>query len=76
MKPGRLVVMLAGRYAGKKAILIKANEESTKVNHKMIVLGCKIPKWFGGWYLKISKKSYQENGLKVNQKANYIKSFH
>ena len=31
LKPGRLVVMLAGRYAGKKAILIKANEETTKV---------------------------------------------
>lgn len=27
LKPGRLVVMLAGRQAGKKAVLIKANEE-------------------------------------------------
>jgi len=28
LKPGRLVVMLAGRFAGKKAVLIKANEEA------------------------------------------------
>jgi ribosomal protein L14E/L6E/L27E len=28
-------VLLAGRYAGKKAILIKANEEATKVKIKI-----------------------------------------
>jgi ribosomal protein L14E/L6E/L27E len=29
-------VLLAGRYAGKKAILIKANEEATKVIYNSI----------------------------------------
>lgn len=44
LKPGRLVVMLAGRFAGKKAILIKANEEATKVNYKnKIVKESKFP---------------------------------
>ena len=36
--------MLAGRFAGKKAILIKANEEATKVNYKnKIVKESKFP---------------------------------
>ena len=35
--------MLAGRYAGKKAILIKANEETTKVYIKTSVQDCKFP---------------------------------
>jgi ribosomal protein L14E/L6E/L27E len=31
LKPGRIVIMLAGRYAGKKAIVLKAVEEPSKV---------------------------------------------
>jgi ribosomal protein L14E/L6E/L27E len=31
MKPGRVVILLAGRHAGKKAIIVKQNDEGKKV---------------------------------------------
>ena len=30
MKPGRVVIMLAGRHAGKKAIVVKQHDEGKK----------------------------------------------
>jgi hypothetical protein len=32
MKPGRVVILLAGRHAGKKAIIVKQNDDGKKVN--------------------------------------------
>ena len=34
MKPGRVVVLLAGRRAGKKAVIIKQSDEGRKKGHK------------------------------------------
>ena len=31
LKPGRLVVLLTGRFAGKKAVIIRSTEDGTKV---------------------------------------------
>jgi ribosomal protein L14E/L6E/L27E len=31
MKPGRVVVLLAGRHAGKKAIIVRQHDEGMKV---------------------------------------------
>lgn len=31
MKPGRVVILLAGRHAGKKAIIVKQNDDGKKV---------------------------------------------
>jgi large subunit ribosomal protein L27e len=32
MKPGRVVILLAGRHAGKKAIIVKQNDDGKKVS--------------------------------------------
>jgi ribosomal protein L14E/L6E/L27E len=31
MKPGRIVILLAGRHAGKKAIIVKQQDDGKKV---------------------------------------------
>jgi ribosomal protein L14E/L6E/L27E len=31
MKKGRVVILLAGRHAGKKAVIVKQNDEGRKV---------------------------------------------
>jgi ribosomal protein L14E/L6E/L27E len=31
MKPGRIVILLAGRHAGKKAIIVKQHDDGKKV---------------------------------------------
>jgi len=31
MKPGRIVILLAGRFAGKKAIIVKQQDDGKKV---------------------------------------------
>jgi ribosomal protein L14E/L6E/L27E len=31
MKPGRVVILLAGRHAGKKAIIVRQHDEGKKV---------------------------------------------
>lgn len=33
MKPGRVVILLAGRHAGKKAIIVRQHDEGKKVSH-------------------------------------------
>ena len=33
MKQGRVVILLAGRYAGKKAVVVKQYDEGKKVIH-------------------------------------------
>ena len=30
LKPGRVVIVLSGRYAGKKGVIVKCSEEGTK----------------------------------------------
>jgi hypothetical protein len=32
MKPGRIVILLAGRHAGKKAIIVKQHDDGKKVS--------------------------------------------
>jgi hypothetical protein len=34
MKPGRVVILLAGRHAGKKAIIVKQYDEGKKVSQE------------------------------------------
>jgi ribosomal protein L14E/L6E/L27E len=33
MRKGRMVILLAGRRAGRKAIIVKQNDEGRKVSH-------------------------------------------
>jgi large subunit ribosomal protein L27e len=35
MKPGRVVILLAGRHAGKKAIIVKQNDDGKKVHRRI-----------------------------------------
>jgi len=35
MKPGRVVILLAGRHAGKKAIIVKQNDDGKKVRRRI-----------------------------------------
>jgi large subunit ribosomal protein L27e len=42
IKPGKVVLVLAGRYAGKKAIVVKTFDEGTKDRE------------FGHWYSSYS----------------------
>ena len=37
MKKGRIVILLAGRLAGKKAIIIKQNDEGKKVSRYILL---------------------------------------
>jgi ribosomal protein L14E/L6E/L27E len=32
MKPGRIVILLAGRHAGKKAIIVRQHDDGKKVS--------------------------------------------
>jgi len=48
LKPGRIVIMLAGKYAGKKAVLLRANEEPTKVKILFISIPLKEKKFGHG----------------------------
>jgi ribosomal protein L14E/L6E/L27E len=34
MKPGRIVILLAGRHAGKKAIIVKQQDDGKKVRFR------------------------------------------
>jgi ribosomal protein L14E/L6E/L27E len=33
MKPGRVVILLAGRHAGKKAIIVRQHDDGKKVSN-------------------------------------------
>ncbi|CAD8055279.1 unnamed protein product [Paramecium sonneborni] len=67
LKPGRLIVMLAGRYAGKKAILIKANEETTK--------DCKFPNGLVVGIQRYPRKVTKRMGQKQIRKRTTLKVF-
>ena len=46
MKPGRVVVLLAGRHAGKKAVIVKPQDEGVKKGRKFphcLVAGIEKP---------------------------------
>lgn len=46
-KPGKIVVILNGRYAGRKGVIVKSNYESVKDRkypHCMVVGLSKVPK--------------------------------
>jgi ribosomal protein L14E/L6E/L27E len=38
MKPGRVVILLAGRHAGKKAIIVRQHDDGKKVSAKIDLL--------------------------------------
>jgi ribosomal protein L14E/L6E/L27E len=37
MKKGRVVILLSGRHAGKKAVIVKPNDEGRKVSNRRYV---------------------------------------
>jgi len=46
LKPGKIVVLLSGRYAGRKAVVVKLSEEGTKerpYGHALVVGLEKVP---------------------------------
>lgn len=54
MKPGRVVILLAGRHAGKKAIIVRQNDEGKKVRPPPL--------------RSISKRAYRGIGQKVRSR--------
>lgn len=71
MKQGRVVILLAGRHAGKKAIIVKQYDDGKKVLPIVLIgLGQEIPTRPGCWYWEIPIESYQENERKENWKKN------
>jgi hypothetical protein len=66
MKPGRVVVLLAGRHAGKKAIIVRQHDEGMKVCFHNLIncdIGQKVPPRFGSWHWKVSFESDKKNEL-------------
>jgi len=43
MKPGRIVILLAGRHAGKKAIIVRQHDEGKKV--RLFVFQNEFNRW-------------------------------
>ena len=67
MKPGRLVVCLAGRFAGKKAVILRVNEDGSKdkkFGHALVVGLSRYPR-------KVTKRM---NQLKI-RKRTCVKAF-
>jgi len=55
MKPGRVVIVLAGRHAGKKAIIVRQHDDGKKVRpllqvKRVICIGQEIRSRFNRWY--------------------------
>lgn len=69
MKPGRVVILLAGRHAGKKAIIVKQHDDGKKVRSHLVDsgVGQEIRSRFGGRYREKSTESNQKNELKENR---------
>ena len=47
LKPGRVVIMLSGKYAGKKAVILKVNYDGTrekKFRHCIVAGMCRYPR--------------------------------
>jgi ribosomal protein L14E/L6E/L27E len=67
LKPGRLVVVTAGRFSGRKAVLLRANEEPNKerkFGHALIVGVERQPK-------RVTRRM----GVKKIQKRSQVKAF-
>ena len=70
LKPGRVVILLAGRYAGKKAVLIKANEKDGKEGKEF--------KFSTGLLLGLSRyprKVHNRMSTKTIKKRTSVKTF-
>lgn len=70
-KPGRIVVVTNGRYAGKKAIIIKSNFEQTKTKkfpHCLVLGLSKMPRRVTKKYLKKLEEKTKNLNEKVNNK--------
>ncbi len=52
MKAGRVVILLAGRHAGKKAIIVKQYDDGKKVRIKahLPCIGQEIRSCFSSWH--------------------------
>ena len=67
LKPGKVVIVLNGRYAGKKAVIVKANDEGTSerpYGHALVAGVSKYP-------LKIKKSM----GKKKQARRSRVKPF-
>ena len=70
LKPGRVVILLAGRYAGKKAVLLKANEKDGKEGKEF--------KFSTGLLLGLSRyprKVHNRMSTKTIKKRTSVKTF-
>ncbi|CAD8058701.1 unnamed protein product [Paramecium sonneborni] len=74
-KPGRLVLMLTDRYAEKKALLIKANEEKTKVKKCLIGYDYIFPKGLVVRIQRYPRKFTKRMGQKQKSKRTILKIF-
>ncbi|KAK9908680.1 hypothetical protein WJX75_001355 [Coccomyxa subellipsoidea] len=67
LKPGKVVILLTGRYAGKKAVIVKNNDDGTSgrpYGHAIVAGLAKEPR-------KVIKRS----SLKKQEKRSKLKSF-
>jgi hypothetical protein len=68
IKPGRVCIILAGRHAGKKAVVVKQFDEGKKViDDFSCVIGQEIPSCLGCWSCKGPTKNHQEDGKEENR---------
>jgi len=69
LKPGKVVILLAGRYAGRKALIVKVSEEATKEHpfgHALVAGLDRAP-------LKVTKSMGQKKILKRSRVKPFIK---
>lgn len=82
MKPGRVVIVLGGRYAGRKAVVVKSYDEGSNerpYGHALVAGIDKLikrPKKLYLWFFKISSTSGQTDGQKEGGEANPHKALH
>ncbi|KAG1672113.1 hypothetical protein FOA52_001700 [Chlamydomonas sp. UWO 241] len=71
LKPGKVVIVLAGRYAGKKAVIVKNHDEGTSsrpYGHALLVGLSKEPR-------KVVRKSSQKVQAKRSSVKTFVKTF-
>jgi large subunit ribosomal protein L27e len=72
LKPGKVVILLTGRYAGKKAVIIKNHDDGDKATgraygHALVVGLSKEPR-------KVIKRSSQKTQAKRSSMKTFIKA--
>merc|ERR1712168_1764815 len=68
-KPGRVVILLTGKHAGKKAIVVKSNDDGTQERPYEHALVCGIDRY----PRKVTKKMGKKKGMKRSKVKPFIR---